>query len=90
MKRLIPIVLLGFATAAGAQSAMPAVTVIAVPPLTSPDSGDRGNEMLALGWQVTQLIETDLRQTAELMPLRPNRDDYYSYPEVTAPTFSNS
>jgi TolB protein len=88
MKRLIPIVLLGFATAAGAQSAMPAVTVIAVPPLTSPDSGDRGNEMLALGWQVTQLIETDLRQTAELMPLRPNRDDYYSYPEVTAPTFS--
>ena len=22
------------------------------------------------------------------MPLKPNRDDYYSYPEVTAPTFS--
>ena len=88
MKHLIPIVLLGLATAAGAQSAVPSVTVIAVPPLTSPDSGNRGNEMLALGWQVTQLIETDLRQTAELMPLKPNRDDYYSYPEVTAPTFS--
>ena len=43
---------------------------------------------LALAWQATQLIEADLRQTAELMPLAPNRKDYYSYPEVTAPTFS--
>ena len=42
----------------------------------------------AIAWQATQLIETDLRQTAELMPLSPNRKDYYSYPEVTAPTFS--
>jgi TolB protein len=44
--------------------------------------------MLAVGWDATQLIVSDLRQTAELMPLQPNRDDYYSYPEVTAPTFS--
>ena len=44
--------------------------------------------MLAVGWNVTQPIEADLRQTAEVMPLKPNRDDYYSYPEVTAPTFS--
>ena len=87
MKRLIlPVLLLGLAGAAQAQQ--PAATVIAVPPLTSPDSGDKGNRMLAVGWDVTQAIEADLRQTAEVMPLKPNRDDYYSYPEVTAPTFS--
>ena len=87
MKRLIlPFLLLGVAGAAHAQQ--PAATVIAVPPLTSPDSGTKGNQMLAVGWDVTQAIEGDLRQTAEVMPLKPNRDDYYSYPEVTAPTFS--
>src|SRR5207244_9138818 len=87
MKRLhLTLLLLGLAGAAHAQK--PTATVIAVPPLTSPDSGTRGNEMLAIGWQATQLIAADLGQTAELMPLKPNRDDYYSYPEVTAPTFS--
>jgi TolB protein len=70
------------------QPSAPAATVIAVPPLTSPDSGTKGSEMLAAAWQATQLIETDLRQTSELMPLRPDQKDYYSYPEVTAPTFS--
>jgi hypothetical protein len=44
--------------------------------MTSPDSGTKGNEMLAIAWQATQLIETDLRQTAELMPLKPDRKDY--------------
>ena len=87
MKRhFLPLLLLGLCGAANAQQ--PAATVIAVPPLTSPDSGNKGNEMLAVGWDVTQAIEADLRQTAEVMPLKPNRDDYYSYPEVTAPTFS--
>ena len=75
-------------TGALAQEAAPAATVVALPPLTSPDTGTKGNEMLAIAWQATQLIETDLRQTAELMPLKPDRKDYYSYPEVTAPTFS--
>jgi TolB protein len=75
-------------TAQAQQPGAPAATVIAIPPLTSPDSGTRGNEMLALAWQETQLIDGDLRQTAEVMPLTPNRKDYYSYPEVTAPTFS--
>jgi TolB protein len=90
MKRhLLPFVLIGIAGAAHAQQAgAPAATVIAVPPLTSPDGGNRGNEMLAVGWNATQLIVSDLQQTAELMPLKPSRDDYYSYPEVTAPTFS--
>jgi len=87
MKRTyLPVLLLGLAGAAYAQQ--PAATVIAIPPLTSPDSGDKGNQMLAVGWDVTQAIEADLRQTAEVMPLKPSRDDYYSYPEVTAPTFS--
>ena len=80
--------LLAGPAAAAQQPGTPAATVIALPPMTSPDSGTRGNEMLAVAWQATQLIETDLRQTAELMPLSPDRKDYYSYPEVTAPTFS--
>lgn len=72
---------------AAVQPGAPAATVIALPPMTTPDTGTKGNESLALAWQATQLIEADLRQTAELMPLTPNRKDYYSYPEVTAPSF---
>lgn len=89
MKRFFLPFVIGLAGAANAQQpGAPTATVIAVPPLTSPDSGNRGNEMLAVGWNATQLIAADLQQTAELMPLKPNRDDYYSYPEVTAPIFS--
>lgn len=79
---------LGGTAVAAVQAGAPAATVIAIPPLTSPDSGTKGNQSLAIAWQATQLIETDLRQTSELMPLKPNQKDYYSYPEVTAPTFS--
>jgi TolB protein len=74
--------------AATVQPGTPAATVIALPPMTTPDSSTKGNESLAYAWQATQLIEADLRQTTELMPLSPNQKDYYSYPEVTAPTFS--
>jgi TolB protein len=74
-------------TQAAVQPGTPAATVIALPPMTTPDSGTRGNEMLAIAWQATQLIETDLRQTSELMALPPDRKDYYSFPEVTAPNF---
>jgi TolB protein len=90
MKKLFPtLLLLGLAGTGHAQApGTPAATVIAVPPLTSPDSGTKGNEMLGLGWQATQMIAADLRQTSELMPLAPNQKDYYSYPEVTAPNFS--
>jgi TolB protein len=77
-----------FGAPAGAQQPGPAATVVALPPLTTPDTGTKGNETLALAWQATQLIEADLRQTAELLPLEPDRKDYYSYPEVTAPSFS--
>lgn len=90
MKRLtFASLLLGLACAANAQQpGASGATVIAIPPLTSPDGGTRGNQMLAVGWDATQLINADLRQTAEVMPLASSRDDYYSYPEVTAPTFS--
>jgi TolB protein len=76
------------AGAAALQAGTPAATVIALPPMTSPDAGTKGNQSLAYAWQATQLIEADLRQTAEAMPLSPDRKDYYSFPEVTAPTFS--
>jgi TolB protein len=79
---------LGLLLVAAPAVAQPTVAVVALPPMTSPDTGTKGNESLGYAWQATQLIETDLRQTAELMPLSPNRKDYYSYPEVTAPTFS--
>ena len=72
---------------AAVQAGTPAATVIAVPPMTTPDTGSKGNEMLSMAWQATQLIADDLRQTAEVMPLTPDRKDYYSYPEVTAPSF---
>jgi TolB protein len=75
-------------TAQAAQPGAPAATVLAIPPMTTPDSGTRGNEMLAVAWQATQLIQADLSQTSEVMALTPNQKDYYSFPEVTAPTFS--
>jgi TolB protein len=89
MKRLLlTLFLFGVSGAVAAQQpGTPAATVIAIPPLTSPDPGTKGNEMLGIGWEATQLIAADLRQTSELMPLQPNQKDYYSYPEVTAPNF---
>jgi TolB protein len=89
MKRLslALLLMLGGTAAAAQQPAAPAATVVEIPPLTSPDSGTRGNEMLQIGWEATQLIASDLRQTTELMPLKPKREDYVSYPEVTAPSF---
>jgi TolB protein len=75
-----------WAVAASAQE--PAATVVAIPPMTTPDTGSKGSQSLGIAWQATQMIESDLRSTAELMPLPPNQKDFYSYPEVTAPTFS--
>ena len=73
-------------TPAAAQKA--AITVVAVPPMTTPDTGDKGNETLAVAWQATQLIVSDLRASSDVMPLPASQRDYYSFPEVTAPTFS--
>ena len=84
---LVSALLLAAGAPALAQSGGNPITVIAVPPMTTPDSGDKGNETLATAWQATQLIASDLRATTDVMPLPPNQKDYYSYPEVTAPTF---
>jgi TolB protein len=74
-------------TAEAAQLGAPAATVVAIPPMTTPDSGTKGNEMLAVAWQATRLIDADLSQTSEVMALPPDQKDYYSFPEVTAPSF---
>ncbi|MFL6752119.1 MAG: Tol-Pal system beta propeller repeat protein TolB [Sphingomicrobium sp.] len=81
----LPIVAM-LASAATAQQPMP---VIAVPPLTTPDDRktSAGNT-LNIAWQASQLIASDLRSTGEMMATPPVQKDYYSYPEVTAPTFS--
>jgi TolB protein len=81
--------MLGAALAAApAQAQQPTVSVVAVPPMTTPDTGGKGSQSLGIAWLATQMIATDLRSTSELMPLPPNQKDFYSYPEVTAPTFS--
>jgi TolB protein len=73
-------------SAAVAQTPMP---VIAVPPLTTPSDKPVGNTTtLGIAWQASQLIAQDLRTTGEMMAIAPEQKDYYSYPEVTAPTFS--
>jgi TolB protein len=73
--------------AAAQQPGTPSAAVVAIPPMTTPDTGTKGNESLGLAWQATQVIESDLRSTSELMALKSDQKDYYSYPEVTAPTF---
>lgn len=78
---------LGLLAGAAAWAEGPAVIVVAVPPLTTPDSGAKGNETLAVAWQATQLIVSDLRASTDVMPLPTSQKDYYSYPEVTAPSF---
>jgi TolB protein len=79
----------GLGSAAHAQQpGAPAATVVAVPPLSTPD--DRPTSAggtLSIAWQASQLIAQDLRTTSEIMPLPPVQKDYYSYPEVTAPSF---
>lgn len=73
------------APAAHAQAPMP---VIAVPPLTTPDDTRTGaGSTLNVAWQASELIAQDLRSTGEMMAIPPERKDYYSYPEVTAPSF---
>ena len=74
------------ATAAGAQAPIP---VIAVPPLATPDDKPtNAGSTLNVAWQATQLIASDLRSTSDIMSLPTGQKDFYSYPEVTAPTFS--
>ena len=89
--RFLHIALLGAALGVGsvAQAQRPAaVSVVAVPPLSTPDDKQTSaGSSLAVAWQASQLIAQDLRTTSEVMPLAPAQKDYYSYPEVTAPSF---
>lgn len=80
---------LGLALLSAAASAEESAVVIAIPPLTTPDEKAAGaGSPAAVAWQASQLIASDLRTTADLVPVGPDQKDYYSYPEVTAPTFS--
>ena len=69
-----------------AQQPMP---VIAIPPLATPSDKPTGGGQTTLGlaWSASQLIAADLRTTGEMMAFPPDRKDYYSYPEVTAPSY---
>ena len=88
MKHFVRFSIAAALLAAGAQAQQP-MPVIAVPPLTTPDDKPVGNTTtLGIAWQASQLIATDLRTTAETMAIPPDQKDFYSYPEVTAPTFS--
>ena len=87
--RPLPLLLLGLACLSRPASAQEAAAVIAIPPLATPNEKDTGpGSPAAVAWQASRLIAADLRTTAELVPLAPDQKDYYSYPEVTAPTFS--
>lgn len=76
---------------AAAQAQQPgaaAASVVAVPPLSTPeDKKTSAGGTLGIAWQASQLIAQDLRTTSEIMPLPPAQKDFYSYPEVTAPSF---
>ncbi len=88
IKTALALMLLLSATPAAAQVDGAKIAVVAVPPLTTPDTGAKGNELLATAWQATQLIASDLRATSDVMPLATSQKDYYSFPEVTAPSFA--
>lgn len=78
------------ATQAAAQvPSQPAASVIAIPPLSTPNDVKLadGSSTLAIAWQATQLIAADLQTTSELYPVGPDQKDFYSFPEVTAPSF---
>jgi len=75
----------------GAEAQQPGTataTVVAVPPLATPDDRPTpAGSTNSIAWQASQLIAQDLGTTSEIMPLPPTAKDYYSYPEVTAPSF---
>jgi TolB protein len=83
--RLLIAAALTAAPAHAQQPGTPAATVVAIPPLTTPDNNDAS---LRIAWDASQLIAQDLRTTSEIVPLPPSQKDYYSYPEVTAPTYA--
>jgi TolB protein len=89
MKRFSLSLLLAISAAAQAQQpGSSAATVVAVPPLSTPaDKPTPAGSTAGIAWQASKLIVQDLGSTAEIMPLPTSEKDYYSYPEVTAPSF---
>jgi TolB protein len=82
-------VLIAAALLAAPASAQQPMPVVAVPPLTTPDDQrTSAGTTLNIAWQASELIASDLRSTGEMLAVPPAQKDYYSYPEVTAPTFS--
>ena len=73
----------------GTSSLAQQATVVAVPPLSTPsDQPTSAGSTAAIAWQASQMIASDLQSASELIPIAPDQKDFYSYPEVTAPTFS--
>ncbi len=73
-------------TAAAAQD-KPA-TVVAVPPLATPENVSTPAGVTGLlARYVADVITADLRSTRELVPIGPENARVYSYPEATAPSF---
>ena len=76
-------------TSAPALAQQQGATVVAVPPLSTPDDKPTSaGSTASLAWQASLLIASDLKSAPELMPIEPDQKDFYSYPEVTAPTYS--
>lgn len=76
-------------TPAGPALAQDAAPIIAVPPLSTPaDRPTPAGSTSALAWEASKLIASDLQSASEVMTVPPDQKDFYSYPEVTAPTFS--
>lgn len=77
-----------FPSAAVAQQSGGAATVVAVPPFTTPaDKKTSGGGTYGIAWEASKLIAEDLKTTSEIMPVGPAQKDFYSFPEVTAPSF---
>jgi TolB protein len=82
-------VMLAIVSAGAALAQGTPVTVVAVPQLSTPDNvstsaGDTG----LLARYVADVVTSDLRSSRELMPIGPENARVYSYPEATAPSFS--
>jgi len=84
---LVTAAVLGSASQAQ-QPGTAAATVVAVPPLATPDDKPTSaGSTLRIAWDASKLIAQDLQTTSEIMPLPPVQKDFYSFPEVTAPSF---
>jgi TolB protein len=86
---LLPLLILA-GTAAGAQNAAPTATVIAIPPLATAKNvdTDAGTTTWGLANQISDLIIADLKSTDAFIVADVSKVRIPSYPEVTAPAYS--